>query len=98
MLPSLVSWRRRLACLREARHGMSTVMISCGEASGDLYAGALGRELAAREPGVRLVGFGGAHLAAAGAELVGDYHRFSVTGITEALRVLPRSYAMLRRL
>jgi len=77
---------------------MSTVMISCGEASGDLYAGALGRELAAREPGVRLVGFGGAHLAAAGAELAGDYHRFSVTGITEALRVLPRSYAMLRRL
>jgi lipid-A-disaccharide synthase len=77
---------------------MTTVMISCGEASGDLYGGALARELAAREPGVRIIGFGGAHLAAAGAELAGDYHRFSVTGLTEALRVLPRSYGMLRRL
>jgi lipid-A-disaccharide synthase len=77
---------------------MSTVMISCGEASGDLYAGALARELAAREPGVRLIGFGGAHLEAAGAMLAGDYHQFSVTGLTEAIRVLPRSYGMLRRL
>jgi len=77
---------------------MSTVMISCGEASGDLYAGALGRELAARDPALRLVGFGGEHLRAAGAELAGDYHRFAVTGLTEALRVVPRSYALLRRL
>jgi lipid-A-disaccharide synthase len=77
---------------------MTTVMISCGEASGDLYAGALARELTVREPGVSILGFGGSHLAAAGAELAGDYHRFSVTGLTEALRVLPRSYGMLRRL
>lgn len=73
-------------------------MISCGEASGDLYAGALARELAVRDPGIRLIGFGGDRLRAAGAELAGDYHRFAVTGLTEALRVIPRSYAMLRRL
>jgi lipid-A-disaccharide synthase len=77
---------------------MSTVMISCGEASGDLYAGALARELAAREPGVRVLGFGGEQLRAAGADLAGDYHEFAVTGLTEALRVLPRSFGMIRRL
>ena len=43
------------------------------------------RELAAREPGVRLIGFGGAHLEAAGAMLAGDYHQFSVTGLTVML-------------
>jgi lipid-A-disaccharide synthase len=74
------------------------VMLSCGEASGDLYAGALATELRARAPGIELFGFGGPRLAAAGGELIGDYERFAVTGLTEALRVLPRSYAMLRRL
>jgi lipid-A-disaccharide synthase len=73
-------------------------MISCGEASGDLYAGALTRELRARVPNAEIVGFGGEHLRAAGAELVGDFTGLTVTGLTEALRVLPRSYAMYRRL
>jgi lipid-A-disaccharide synthase len=77
---------------------MPTVMISCGEASGDLYAGALARELSARAPDCRIVGFGGERLRAAGARLTGDYRGFAVTGLTEAIRVLPRSYAMYRRL
>ena len=74
------------------------VMISCGEASGDLYAGALAAELRARAPSVDLVGFGGPRLRAAGASLVGDFAGLTVTGLTEALRVLPRSYAMYRRI
>src|SRR5690606_5839905 len=59
---------------------------------------ALAAELLAQAPGSRVFGFGGGHLAAAGAELAGDYRGFAVTGLTEALRVLPRSYAMYRRL
>jgi lipid-A-disaccharide synthase len=74
------------------------VMISCGEASGDLYAGALATELRRRVPGVEIFGFGGPRLKAAGGDLLGEFSRFSVTGLTEALRVLPRSFAMLRRL
>jgi len=74
------------------------VLISCGEASGDLYAAALVSAMRARDPGVSVFGFGGARLKAAGARLVGDYQGFSVTGLVEALAVLPRSYAMLRRL
>ena len=73
-------------------------MISCGEASGDLYAGALVPELRARAPGVEVFGFGGPRLAAAGAEMVGSFAGLTVTGLTEALRVIPRSYAMYRRL
>ena len=74
------------------------IMISCGEPSGDLYAGALASEILRREPAADLFGFGGQKLAATGARLVGDFQGLSVTGLTEALRVLPRSYAMLRRL
>jgi len=73
-------------------------MLSCGEPSGDLYAGALVAELLAREPSAEVSGFGGRRLAAAGARLIGDFEGLSVTGLTEAIRVLPRSFAMLRRL
>ena len=73
-------------------------MLSCGEASGDLYAGALLRELRARRPEVEAFGFGGPRMAAAGAELVGDFRGFSVTGLVEALSVVPKSWRMLRSL
>ena len=70
-------------------------MISCGEASGDLYAGALAAALRGLDPDIDVFGFGGPRLAAAGGSLVGDYRGFSVTGLSEALRVLPRSWRML---
>lgn len=73
-------------------------MIACGEPSGDLYAGALVSALRQRMPGVDVFGLGGARLAAAGGRLVGDFRGLSVTGLTEAVRVLPRSLSMLRRL
>ncbi len=77
---------------------MPTVMVSCGEASGDLYAGALAQALSSLEPTTRVIGFGGERLAAAGATLAGDYRGIAVTGLTEVVRVLPRTYAMYRRL
>jgi lipid-A-disaccharide synthase len=74
------------------------IMMSCGEPSGDLYAGALAAEIIKRIPSADIFGFGGDRLRAAGARLVGEFAGISVTGLTEALRVLPRSYAMFRRL
>ena len=74
------------------------IMVSCGEPSGDLYAGALVSEILRRQPSADVFGFGGQHLAAAGAHLIGDFKGLSVTGLTEAIRVLPRSFAMLRLL
>jgi lipid-A-disaccharide synthase len=73
-------------------------MISCGEPSGDLYAGALVHALRAIAPVVSVTGFGGGQLQAAGATLLGDYRGFSVTGLVEALAVLPRSWRMLKQL
>jgi lipid-A-disaccharide synthase len=74
------------------------VLVSCGEASGDLYAAALTRELRACNPMTTVTGFGGERLRAAGATLIGDYQGLTVTGLAEAVKVLPRSYAMYRRL
>ncbi len=74
------------------------VMLSCGEASGDLYAAALARELRRRDPSIEIVGLGGDRLKAAGAQLIADFSGLSVTGLTEAFRVIPRAYLTLRRL
>ena len=74
------------------------IMISCGEPSGDLYAGALASEILRRQPAADVLGLGGQQFAAAGGRLVGDFRGLSVTGLSEAVRVLPRSWTMLRRL
>jgi lipid-A-disaccharide synthase len=73
-------------------------MISCGEPSGDLYAGALAVEIRRRQPDATIFGLGGQRLMAGGGELLADYRGLSVTGLVEALRVLPKSLSVLRRL
>ena len=75
-----------------------TVFLSCGEASGELYAAALARELRAVAPGTRIVALGGARLAEEGVEIIADYHGISVTGLSEAVKVIPRSLALIRAL
>jgi lipid-A-disaccharide synthase len=77
---------------------MAHIMISCGEASGDLYAGALVEALRRAEPDVRVFGFGGEKLAAAGADLVGDYRGHTVTGLVEVIKHLPGTYRLYRQL
>jgi len=74
------------------------ILLSCGEASGDLYAGALVDALRRRQPDVDVFGMGGERFAAAGGRLIEDFHGLSVTGLTEALRVIPRSLKTLKRL
>jgi lipid-A-disaccharide synthase len=73
-------------------------MISCGEPSGDLYAGALAVEIRRRQPDAAIFGLGGQRLMAGGGELVADYRGLSVTGLVEALRVIPRSLEVMGRL
>ena len=74
------------------------LLLSCGEPSGDLYAGALTRELHALDPTIELSGLGGPQFAAAGGRLIEDYRGLAVTGLTEAIAKLPRSFAALGRL
>jgi lipid-A-disaccharide synthase len=77
---------------------ISRLLLSCGEPSGDLYAGALARELRALVPGLALSGLGGPRFAAEGGRLIADYRGLAVTGLTEAIATIPRSLATLRRL
>jgi len=77
---------------------LNKIMISCGEPSGDLYAGALAVEIRRRQPDAVVFGLGGQRLMAGGGELLADYRGLSVTGLVEALRVLPKSMAVLNRL
>ena len=74
------------------------ILLSCGEPSGDLYAGALTRELRALDKSVNVYGLGGAHMRQAGAEVVEDFGGLTVTGVSEALAVIPRSLVIYRRL
>jgi lipid-A-disaccharide synthase len=74
------------------------LLLSCGEASGDLYAGALTRALRELDPGVMVSGLGGPRLADAGGQLIDDYRDLAVTGLTEPLTKLPRLLQAMRRL
>jgi lipid-A-disaccharide synthase len=74
------------------------LLLSCGEASGDLYAGALTRELRALAPETTIGGLGGPQFQAAGGQLIDDYRGIAVTGLTEVLTKLPKSRKTLARL
>ncbi|MGE0702935.1 MAG: lipid-A-disaccharide synthase [Vicinamibacterales bacterium] len=74
------------------------LLLSCGEPSGDLYAGALTRELRASIPDLSIAGLGGPEFASAGGELIADYRGLAVTGLTEALSKVPQSLSTLRSL
>jgi lipid-A-disaccharide synthase len=63
-----------------------------------LYAGALAAEIRRLEPSAEIFGLGGERLRRAGGRLIGDYRGLAVTGLAEALSVLPRSLTELRRL
>ena len=77
---------------------MTRILVVAGEASGDLHAAGVVRELRLRRPDVELFGMGGDHLRAAGAETVFDSHEIAVMGISEVLGRLPRILAALRGL
>src|SRR5215210_1686224 len=97
---STCRWLRRSSPSRADPAGFPSVrvMISCGEPSGDLYAGALAVELLRAQPSAVITGFGGDRLLAAGASLIGNFTGLSVTGLLEVARVLPRMYATYRRM
>jgi len=73
------------------------LLISAGEASGDLHAGRLAAAL--RERGANgLFGLGGGEMRAAGVDLIAESREVSVLGITEILHRLPELRRVFRRL
>ena len=77
---------------------MSEVLIVAGEASADLHASRVVRELRARRPALRFAGIGGDRLRGEGVELVEHAERLAVMGFLEVLRHVPAHYLLLRRL
>src|SRR4051812_7242509 len=77
---------------------MKRILISAGEASGELYAVGLMRALKRRMPDVEFFGVGGEAMKAAGCEVVVESRHLSVVGITEIVSHLPKLYGEFRKL
>jgi lipid-A-disaccharide synthase len=73
------------------------LLISAGEASGDMYAAQLARALRQRAD-VHLFGMGGPRMREAGVEVVVDCAEVGVTGIFEVARKIPALRRAMRRL
>jgi lipid-A-disaccharide synthase len=77
---------------------MTTVLLVAGDASGELHAADLCRELRRSAPGVRLLGLGGAAMEKAGVELVAHQRELAIGGLVEVVADLGRVASVWRRL
>jgi lipid-A-disaccharide synthase len=74
------------------------LLVSCGEPSGDLYAGELVRHLRQRAAPLEVFGLGGDCLQAQGARLLTHVSELAVVGLVEVLRHLRRLRRVFREL
>lgn len=77
---------------------MREVLFVAGEASGDLHAAGVARELAKLRPDLKLTAIGGDRLEAAGVQIIERYDEMAVMGFVEVLRTIPEHFFLLRRL
>jgi len=73
------------------------ILLSAGEASGDMYAARLATALKERTKAT-IFGMGGDQMRAAGVEIITDYSEVSVLGITEILSHLPQLIRAMQKL
>jgi lipid-A-disaccharide synthase len=78
--------------------GPIDILISAGEASGDLYASTLVNHLKKLLPQARFFGCAGPRMQAAGVEPVIDAAKLGVVGLVEVVRHIPGIYAEYRKL
>jgi lipid-A-disaccharide synthase len=76
---------------------MPRLLISCGEASGDLYGAELVRHLRERVAGLDVLGLGGDRLQAEGASLFAHVRDLAVVGLLEVVSHLRDLRAVFRR-
>ena len=74
------------------------ILVSAGEASGDLYASLVVDELRRRIPDAEFFGCTGPRLRAAGVETVVDAASLAVVGLVEVISHIPRIYGEYRKL
>ena len=75
-----------------------SIFLSAGEASGDLYAAELARELLRRRPELRFYGCAGPRMRAAGVRAVVRAESLAVVGLVEVIAHIPRIYGEFRKL
>ncbi len=73
------------------------LVLSCGDASGEAHALALVEELRRRHPGLRVRGFGGSRLAAAGMEVWEPLADLNVMGFRAVAGLLPLFFRSVER-
>jgi lipid-A-disaccharide synthase len=74
------------------------ILVSAGEASGDLYAALLVEELRRQWPEAEFFGCTGPHMRAAGVRTVVDSSRLAVVGLAEVVAHIPRIWGEFRKL
>ena len=74
------------------------LLISAGEASGEMYGAQLIEALRQRVPNLKCFGVGGERMQAAGCELIVQSRELAVVGITEILPRLHKIYGEFRKL
>src|SRR5438876_5035604 len=77
---------------------MPRLLVSAGEASGELYASLVVAELANRMPGTEFFGCTGPRLRSAGVRTVVDAASLAVVGLVEVVGHIPRIYGEYRKL
>jgi lipid-A-disaccharide synthase len=70
------------------------VVLSCGEASGDLFCSRIARALRMRRPDLRLAGIAGPRSRAAGVEVWAEQESLVVMGFAEVVRHFPRLWKL----
>jgi lipid-A-disaccharide synthase len=74
------------------------ILISAGEASGEMYGAQLIEALRQQDPSLRFFGAGGERMRAAGCEIIVDAKDLAVVGITEIVSHLPKILDLYRKL
>jgi lipid-A-disaccharide synthase len=74
------------------------ILISAGEASGDLYASEIVEALRRRSPGITFFGCAGPRMQKAGVKPIVDAASLSVVGLIEVVSHIPRIYGEFRKL
>src|ERR1700689_5050094 len=74
------------------------ILISAGEASGDLYASRVVEALRARHPDAEFFGCAGPRMQAAGVRAVVDARSIAVAGLIEVIPHIPRIWREFRKL
>jgi lipid-A-disaccharide synthase len=69
---------------------VTTILVSAGDASGDIHAAAFVHALRERLPGARFLGLGGVELEKEGVELVVHQREIAVAGLLEVAGALPK--------